>query len=570
MILFKKIKFKNFLSTGNQFNEIEFDKSNTTLIVGTNGAGKSTVLDALTFSLFGKSFRGINKPQLINSTNEKDCLVEIDFSIGTIDWKVRRGIKPTVFEIHKNGEVLNQEASSIDQQKWLEQNVLKMNYKSFTQVVILGSSNFVPFMQLTAASRREVIEDLLDIKIFSSMTSIVKDKIRFLKDQVRNLDLKKESLSDKIEMQENFIDDIEKRGKESIKDKEDKIDELCDEETALGEEVENLGSEIEDLNKKLESYKGAKEKLRKLGNLKGKITQKVSTITKEYTFFTENTVCPTCTQELENEFRLNKISEAKSKAKELQNAYKELEQAIRDEEIREDHFLQISKDVSTLTNDVSKNNSRITSIHRQIRDLQNEIQRTAEDLANRSVEHDKLAKFKEDLQSLTEDFYKQKENITYYDYIYSLLKDGGVKTKIIKKYLPLINQQVNKYLQMMDFYINFTLDEEFNETIQTPIHEDFSYSSFSEGEKQRIDLALLFTWREVAKFKNSTSTNLLILDEVFDSSLDGYGTDEFLKIIRFVIKDANVFVISHKTGLEDKFQSVIKFEKVKGFSRMMS
>ena len=570
MILFKKIKFKNFLSTGNQFNEIEFDKSNTTLIVGTNGAGKSTVLDALTFSLFGKSFRGINKPQLINSTNEKDCLVEIDFSIGTIDWKVRRGIKPTVFEIHKNGEVLNQEASSIDQQKWLEQNVLKMNYKSFTQVVILGSSNFVPFMQLTAASRREVIEDLLDIKIFSSMTSIVKDKIRFLKEQVRNLDLKKESLSDKIEMQENFIEDIEKRGKESIKDKEDKIDELCDEETSLGEEVENLGSEIEDLNKKLESYKGAKEKLRKLGNLKGKMTQKVATITEEHSFFKENTVCPTCTQDLEEEFRLNKISEAKSKAKELQNAYKELEQAIRDEEIREDHFLQISKDVSNLTNGISKNNSRITSIHRQIRDLQNEIQRTAEDLANRSVEHDKLAKFKEDLQSLTEDFYKQKENITYYDYIYSLLKDGGVKTKIIKKYLPLINQQVNKYLQMMDFYINFTLDEEFNETIQTPIHEDFSYSSFSEGEKQRIDLALLFTWREVAKFKNSTSTNLLILDEVFDSSLDGYGTDEFLKIIRFVIKDANVFVISHKTGLEDKFQSVIKFEKVKGFSRMMS
>jgi len=422
---------------------------------------------------------------------------------------------------------------------------------------------------LTAASRREVIEDLLDIKIFSSMTSIVKDKIRFLKEQVRNLDLKKESLSDKIEMQENFIEDIEKRGKESIKDKEDKIDELCNEETALGEEVENLGSEIEDLNKKLESYKGAKEKLRKLGNLKGKMTQKVATITEEHSFFKENTVCPTCTQDLEEEFRLNKISEAKSKAKELQNAYKELEQAIRDEEIREDHFLQISKDVSNLTNGISKNNSRITSIHRQIRDLQNEIQRTAEDLANRSVEHDKLAKFREDLQSLTEDFYKQKENITYYDYIYSLLKDGGVKTKIIKKYLPLINQQVNKYLQMMDFYINFTLDEEFNETIQTPIHEDFSYSSFSEGEKQRIDLALLFTWREVAKFKNSTSTNLLILDEVFDSSLDGYGTDEFLKIIRFVIKDANVFVISHKTGLEDKFQSVIRFEKVKGFSRMM-
>lgn len=569
MILFEKIRFKNFLSTGNQFTEIELDKSNTTLIVGTNGAGKSTVLDALTFSLFGKSFRGINKPQLINSTNEKDCLVEIEFSIGTICWKVRRGIKPSVFEIYKNGQVLNQEASSIDQQKWLEQNVLKMNYKSFTQVVILGSSNFVPFMQLSAASRREVIEDLLDIKIFSSMTTIVKDKIKFLKEEVRSLDLKKESFSDKIQMQKDFIGDIEKRGKESIKEKEDKIDELCVEETELGENIETLSFSIEDLNKELETYSGAKEKLRKLGNLKGKISQKVSTITQEHQFFTENTVCPTCTQDIENEFRLNKISEAKSKAKELQHGYEELEQAIQNEEIREDHFLRISKEVTNLTHDISKNNTRITSIHRQIRDLQHEIQKTTTDLENRSAEHEKLEKFKDNLQKITEDFYTKKENISYYDYIYSLLKDGGVKTKIIKKYLPLINQQVNKYLQMMDFYINFTLDEEFNETIQSPIHEDFSYSSFSEGEKQRIDLALLFTWREVAKFKNSTSTNLLILDEVFDSSLDGTGTDEFLKIIRYIIKDANIFVISHKTGLEDKFQSVIRFEKVKGFSRMM-
>jgi len=424
-------------------------------------------------------------------------------------------------------------------------------------------------MQLAAASRREVIEDLLDIKIFSSMTTIVKDKIKFLKEEVRSLDLKKESISDKILMQKEFIEDIEKRGKESIKEKEDKIDELCIEETELGKKIETLSFSIEDLNKELETYSGAKEKLRKLGNLKGKISQKVSTITQEHQFFTENTVCPTCTQDIENEFRLNKISEAKSKAKELQLGYEELEQAIQNEEIREDHFLRISKEVTNLTHDISKNNTRITSIHRQIRDLQHEIQRTTTDLENRSLEHEKLEKFKDNLQLITEDFYTKKENISYYDYIYSLLKDGGVKTKIIKKYLPLINQQVNKYLQMMDFYINFTLDEEFNETIQSPIHEDFSYSSFSEGEKQRIDLALLFTWREVAKFKNSTSTNLLILDEVFDSSLDGTGTDEFLKIIRFVIKDANVFVISHKTGLEDKFQSVIRFEKVKGFSRMM-
>ena len=569
MILFEKIRWKNFLSTGNQFSEIDFQKSSTTLIVGSNGAGKSTVLDALTFALFGKPFRKINKPQLPNSTNERDCRVEVEFSINNTNWKVCRGIKPNVFEIHRGDKLLDQSAATNDQQKWLEQNVLKMNYKSFTQIVILGSSTFVPFMQLTASNRREVIEDLLDIKIFSSMNTIIKDKIRQTKDSIKVLNLKKDNLNEKLEMQKNFIEQLENTGKEKIEDNKKKATQLFKEVDVYAKETSFLEESVFGYIKEQEYVTGATDKLRKLGNLKGKISQKVSTITKEHKFFTENTVCPTCTQSIDEEFRINKINDAQTKAKELQSGYKELEDAIEGEEERERQFIALSKEITKLNNDISKNNTRITGCQRQVRDLESEIQRITDQLANRNIEHDKLETFKEDLQKTYDELVTYKDQINYYDFTYGLLKDGGVKTKIIKKYLPLINQQVNRYLQMMDFYINFTLDEEFNETIQSPIHEDFSYASFSEGEKQRIDLALLFTWREVARFKNSISTNLMILDEVFDSSLDGQGTEEFLKIIRYVVKDANIFVISHKTGMEDKFENVLRFEKVKGFSLLV-
>ena len=570
MILFEKIRWKNFLSTGNQFTEVQLNKNSTTLIVGNNGAGKSTILDALCFVLFGKAFRKINKPQLINTTNEKDCLVEIELKIGSTDWMIRRGIKPNIFEIYRNGSVLDQSSSAIDQQKYLEQSILKMNYKSFTQIVILGSSNFVPFMQLTAASRREVIEDLLDIKIFSSMNVIIKEKIRSLKEEIRTLELKKESVKDKVEMQKNFIEELENLGNANVNANKEKIAN-CEKE--IGDyimENESIEEPLRSLIREQDGITGCAEKLKKLGQLKGKISQKVSTITKEHKFFIENTVCPTCTQSIEEEFRLNRISSAQDNAKELQSGYKELEEAIKKEEEREHKFNTLSKEISKLTNGISQNNIRINGLRRQIRNLESEIQTLTENLANRNSEHEKLEQFKNDLKSVYDDLSGKKNLIQYHDFSYSLLKDSGVKSKIIKKYLPLINQQVNRYLQMLDFYINFTLDEEFNETVQSPIHEDFSYSSFSEGEKQRIDLALLFTWREVAKFKNSTNTNLLILDEVFDSSLDGFGTEDFLKIIRYVIKDANVFIISHKAGMEDRFESVLKFEKVKGFSRMIS
>ena len=570
MILFEKVRWKNFLSTGNQFTEIDFLKNTTNLIIGTNGAGKSTVLDALTFSLFGKSFRKINKPQLVNSVNDKDCVVEVEFSINGTQWKVQRGIKPAVFKIWRDDNSLDQSAAALDQQKWLEQNVLKMNYKSFTQIVILGSSTFVPFMQLTATNRREVIEDLLDIRIFSSMNSVVKDKIRLIKEDVKVLELKKESLNDKVRMQENFIEELESRGKENLKQKENKIQELLVEENNLMNGNAIIEEDVFKLNKEVEYVTGATSKLRKLGDLKGKISNKVSTITKEHKFFTENTVCPTCDQQIEETFRINRINDAQNKAKELQSGYKELEEAIKEEEERERQFTVLSKEITSLTHGISQNNTKIAGCQRQVRDLESEIQRVTDNLANRTTENEKLATFKDNLKTTYEELSQRKETINYYDFSYSLLKDGGVKTKIIKKYLPLINQQVNKYLQLMDFYINFSLDEEFSETVQSPIHEDFSYASFSEGEKMRIDLALLFTWREVARMKNSVNTNLLIMDEVFDSSLDGFGTEEFLKIIRFVIKDANIFVISHKESLHDKFNSVMKFDKVKGFSRIVS
>ena len=557
------------MSTGNQFTEVDFQQNNTNLIIGTNGAGKSTMLDALTFVLFNKPFRKINKPQLINTTNERDCLVEIEFEINTRQYIVRRGIKPNVFDIIVNGTELHREADDRAMQRLLEDSILKVNYKSFTQIVILGSSTFVPFMQLTTTNRREVIEDLLDIRIFSLMNNILRDKIRTQKEQVKSLDLRKDNLKDKMKMQQNFIDELENRGNKNIESNNTKINKLMQEVDAYMIDNSTTEEEIFKYTKEQEEVTGASKKLSKLNTLKGKLSQKVSTITKEHKFFSENTVCPTCTQDIEESFRLNKIEDVQNTAKELKEGFNELESTIKFEQERERQFNKLSKEITNLTHGISQNNTRINSNQRQIRDLEHEIQTITENLANRNSEHEKLDEFKTNLQSTFNELSDKKQDIVHNDFAYSLLKDDGVKTKIIRKYLPFINQQVNRYLQMMDFYINFHLDEEFKETVKSPIHEDFSYSSFSEGEKMRIDLALLFTWREVARVKNSVNTNLLIMDEVFDSSLDGFGTDEFLKIIRYVIKDANIFVISHKTDMQDKFESILKFDKVKGFSRMV-
>jgi len=571
MILFKRIAYRNFLSSGNTPTKINLTGETTTLIIGHNGSGKSTMLDALCFALFNKAFRKINKSQLVNSTNEKDCLVEVEFSVGNKEYKVIRGIKPNIFEIWINGEIQNQAAATVDQQKQLEDTILKLNYKSFTQIVILGSASFVPFMQLSTAHRREVVEDLLDIKIFSAMNSILKEKIRSSNEKIKEFVLFEKSIEEKILMQQEFIEELEKRGNTKIDANKKKITNLMNENGNYICENTTLDESTLKFTNEQEEVVGATDKLKKLGNLKGKISEKVSTITQEHKFFSENTVCPTCTQTIDEEFRVNRIADAQNKAKELQQGFQELENTIKEEEERERRFIILSKEITKLNYEISQNNTRISFNQKQIQELEYEIQTITEQLENRNTEHEKLEKLKKQQNDNFKKKSKYKETVSYFDFAQVLMKDGGVKTKIIQKYLPLMNQQINKYLQMMDFYINFTLDEEFKENIKSPIHEDFTYESFSEGEKMRINLAILFTWREIARMKNSINTNLLILDEVFDSSLDNMGTDYFTKIIKYVIKDANVFVISHKTDeLIDKFDKVIRFEKTKGFSKMIT
>ena len=571
MIVFKQISYRNFLSSGNQPTQIKFTDTQTTLIVGANGSGKSTMLDALCFGLFNKAFRKITKGQLVNSTNEKECLVEIEFCIGTKEYKIKRGIKPNIFEIWIDGVLQNQAAASTDQQKQLEDNILKLNYKSFTQIVILGSASFVPFMQLSTANRREVVEDLLDIKIFSAMNAVIKDRIKNTNDKIKELSLKQSMTEEKVEMQKEFIESVEKSGKENIEKKKDKITSITtyiDQLTAENGQKVSVVSET--LQPQLEDLLDASKKLKKLSNLKGKISEKVSSITEQHKFFNNNSVCPTCTQTIEEDFRLNKVNESETKAKELQQGYNELKEAIQQEEKREREFNVVSKEINSLNNEISNNNVKISQLNKQSRDLGQEIQDIANKIKNRNVEREALTELEQSLNLIEIKKANEKENITYYDFANFLMKDGGIKSKIIKQYLPLMNKQINKYLQMMDFYINFTLDEEFKENIKSPIHEDFTYESFSEGEKMRINLAILFTWREIARMKNSVNTNLLILDEVFDSSLDFMGTDYFTRIIKYVIKDTNIFVISHKTDeLIDKFDRVIKFDKVKGFSKMI-
>ncbi len=569
MIVFQKIRWRNFLSTGNNFTEVNFRSAPTTLIVGANGAGKSTILDALTFVLYNKPFRRINKGQLINSVNEKDCVVEIEFDINDRSYKVIRGIKPNVFEIHCNGEVWNRESSAVDQQKHLEETILKLNYKSFTQTVILGSATFVPFMQLSSSNRRDIVEDLLDIKIFSGMGNLLKNRIRQATQDIRELSLQKDMVEEKISMQKNFIRDLDKRGKENIEDKKTKIESLSLDITNLMGDNRNYNENITDVYQpQLQELSDPTKSLRRMNGVKSKLEQKIQNITKEHRFFKDNSVCPTCGQDIEEQFRVNKVGEIENQVQEINTAYKALKKTITAEQDREKEFAQLSRLITDATYDISINNTKIAEYQKQTRSLESEIQKIASQIANRNSERDALKQLEKELRSVEKDKSEQAESISYLDFAHSLMKDSGVKSKIIKRYLPVMNKQINTYLQQMDFYINFTLDEEFKENIKSPIHENFSYDSFSEGEKMRIDLALLFTWRDIARMKNSSSTNLLILDEIFDSSLDGTGTDEFTKIVRYAIKDANVFIISHNTqDLQDKFDNMITFSKINGFSK---
>ena len=558
------------MSSGNQFTSIRLDENRDTLIVGANGSGKSTVLDALTFSLFGKPFRKVTKSQLLNSTNERDAKVEIIFDIGDVPYKVVRGIKPNIFEIYRNGKKTNEDCSANEQQKTLENQILKLNYKSFTQIVILGSASFIPFMQLSAPHRREVIEDLLDIKVFTMMSDILKVQIKQSRDALRVLELKKESVADKIVMQKRFIKSIEDSGNDSIATKREEI-QNCDQETVeYQRSVEELISKVNEKNQRVEEYITSSDTIKKLSKFKVKLQTKKQNSNEELTFFSDHTVCPTCTQDIEEKFRVNRMEQLRQVLVKHQDSLDEITSAIEAEEEKEQILLKLQRETNNLSNEISQFNIRIANNNKRRGNLETEIQNITDKIENRDTEDEKLTEYKDQLKDI---LLRLEETQDEYDYLTEgnqLLKDDGVKKRIIRKYLPLINKQVNDYLQRMDFYVNFMLDEDFNETVQTPVHEKFSYASFSEGEKMRIDLALLFTWREVARMKNSVVTNLLIMDEVFDSSLDEFGTEYFLKIVRYIITDANVFIISHKQDLYDKFNHCLEFTKDKGFSKLKS
>ena len=566
MIIFKYVRWKNFLSTGNNFTEIQLDRNPTTLIIGENGAGKSTILDALCFGLFGKPFRNISKGQLLNTVNGSSAMVELEFRIGTKEIKVRRGIKPNVFEIYINGKMYNQDANARDYQKYLEQQILKLNYRSFTQVVILGSSTFVPFMQLKARHRREVVNEILDIQIFSIMNLLMRERIKTLTTDLRENEYQCDLAEEKITMQEKYIEDTKNNKNSLITEKTNLI--AGNEEEIFKQEADNKILKVTNetyLNQITDSDK-VKEQHSKMKDIRSTLVEKKTTNSKMLKFFEDNDNCPTCEQPLNNAEEM--ITAKQKEVDKFTKALDELQDVL-------DKSTNRQAEISDILEKIRENEVKVAQSISSIRELEKfnaTLTSEIEDLQSGNVtkdEEDKLKKLKKDFSFFDKEKTKLKEELTYSEAARNMLQDTGIKTKVIKKYLPIMNKLINTYLNSMEFYVNFTLDENFNETIKSRYRDEFTYASFSEGEKMRIDLALLFTWRAVAKMKNSTNTNLLILDEIFDSSLDGTGTDEFLKILN-TLGDENVFVISHKQdALADKFRSTIKFEKVKNFSHVV-
>jgi len=569
MIVFKSVTWKNFLSTGNTPIEIALNNSPSTLIIGDNGSGKSTVLDALTFGLFGKPFRRIKKDQLVNSVNSRDCIVEVYFDIGKRRYLVIRGIKPTRFEIYVDGKLLNQDASAKDYQKQLENNILKLNHRSFTQVVILGSSSFIPFMQLTAAARREVVEEILDIKVFSLMNVILKQRVKGNKERSRDIAYQNELLEHKIQLQEKQIQDAKEKGKTSLTALEKKI-------KNNQKEIENLKKETDELVNMINDYEtNILPKYKKLTNdrsemkqIEFKMKQKSTNAEKEIKFFKENDSCPTCEQHIDEEFKQKAIEQRTDKMVVNACSLVRVDEQLSEMDARMKLYESIETDVRNNEVDAAKKTTSLGAVRAFNKQLTEQIEEISN--ADTQIEGDKirLQEYRDDAKSIKKEKEKIGEEANYLNIARQLLQDSGIKTKIIKKYLPIMNKLVNSYLNQLEFQVKFELDEQFNEKIKSRYRDEFAYANFSEGEKMRIDLALLFTWRQIAKMKNSTNTNLLILDEIFDSSLDVNGTDEFLKILN-TLSNENIFLISHKSDLNiDKFDSLIRFEKIQNFTKV--
>jgi DNA repair exonuclease SbcCD ATPase subunit len=567
MITFRSIAWQNFLSTGNSPNKVLLNKSPTTLIIGKNGEGKSTILDALCFSLFGKPFRNINKGQLVNSINGKNCVVEIELSVGSKDYKIIRGIKPNVFEIWAGDELLNQDAASRDYQKILEQQIIKLNYKTFTQVVILGSASFVPFMQLPPAQRREVIEDILDIRIFSIMNQILKEKAQETKDELSKVETEIKSAKDKVESQQTLIQTISNAKAESIKAVQTKIDANNTQISTTQSEIDNIVAEITTLKERITGKEKLSEDIEKAKQLKTKLDEKVETCEHNAEFFTEHDVCPSCSQDIPEDHKQKIIHDLHNKMQENNKKISDLESALTTLTTKLEDINKIIDEITTKNIDLSTKNSTVTLLNKQIKDLETEIETNKADTTNLDEEKAKLKQLAKDALDKINEKNSLQETRNLEEVASILLKDTGIKTAIIREYLPVMNKLINKYLNAMDAYIHFELDEAFNEIVKSRYRDDFTYASFSEGEKMRIDLAILFTWRQIAKMKNSVNTNLLLLDEIFDSSLDTAGTDYFLNLMNSFGDNSNIFVISHKGDqLFDKFRSVIKFEKRNDFS----
>ena len=569
MIIFEKLRWKNILSTGNVFTELNLTKSTNTLVIGNNGAGKSTMLDALCFVLFGKPFRKINKPNLLNSINQQQGVVEVEFTIGKKQYKVIRGIKPNIFEVYCNGIMVDQDAKAKDYQEHLEKFILKLNFKSFTQVVILGSASFVPFMQLSPGDRRAIIEDLLDIQIFSSMNGVVKEKMSVIKDTSTKNKYEMDLTSEKINFQKQSIEEHKKHNDAEIVKKMKEVTDSAGQITKISSDTSLILKHMISLQSKISDKLDIEKKSNKLLQIESKLESRLKKLDKEHKFYEENHDCPTCKQGIAETFRHSQLSGINQTKGEIGTGIKDIESKIQKTNERIQEIQKISKHIQEHNNELVKLNSTSEAISKYMEKTKKEIDELRNRKDNLEDENAKLKELKEQLASLIK---KQEELATdkqYLEFAGNLLKDTGIKTKIIRQYLPVMNKLINKYLTAMDFFVNFNINEQFEETIKSRHRDEFSYANFSEGEKMRIDLALLFTWRQIAKLKNSTNTNLLILDEVFDSSLDGVGTEEFLKLIHEMGTDTNVFVISHKGDqLFDKFRSVIKFEKHNNFSRI--